>query len=126
MNSDWLQATTAGNVERVHVLLDAGADIDALDNHGQTALMNASHRGDAALVEALVKRGANLNHTAKYKLTALMLAVIANHAEVVRTLVAAGADREIKGSKGTFARTPLQYAEDHGQLQLVSLLRHGT
>ena len=125
MNKDWLDATTTGNVQRVRSLLDAGAEIDALDKHGQTALMNAAHRGDVAMVQALVDRGANLDHTAKYHLTALMLAVIGNHAEVVRILVTAGADRNISGRKGSFARTPLQYAEEHGQAQLVTLLRDG-
>jgi len=126
VNRDWLEATSAGDVGRVLALLDAGADIDALDKHGQTALMNAAHRGDAALVQALAARGANLDHTAKYRLTALMLAVIACRPEVVRILVAAGADRQIRGSNGQFARTPLQYAEEHGMSELVALLRNGT
>ena len=87
--------------------------------------MNAAHRGDTELVRALVQLGANLNHTAKYRLTALMLAVISDHADVVRLLVAAGADRNIKGSKGTLACTPLEYAEAYGKLELASLLRNG-
>jgi ankyrin repeat protein len=125
VDKDWLDATTAGDVERVYALLNAGADVDALDRYGQTALMNAAQRGDAAMVRALASRGANLNHTAKYRLTALMLAVINDHADVVRALVAAGADREMKGNKGPFARTPLQYAEECGRSHLVSLLRDG-
>jgi ankyrin repeat protein len=125
LNKDWRDATNAGDVERVRALLDAGAEIDALDKHGQTALMNAAHRGETELVRALVQLGADLNHTAKYRVTALMLAVISDHADVVRLLVAAGADRNIKGSKGTFACTPLQYAEAYGKLELASLLRDG-
>ena len=124
MNSEWLDATAAGDIHRAGALLDAGANVDALDKHGQTALMNAAHRGDAAMVDLLVDRGANLNHTAKYRLTALMLSVINDHADVVRILVTAGADCEMKGSIGHFARTPLQYAEEHGQAHLVSILRH--
>ena len=77
------------------------------------------------MVDLLVTRGANLDHTAKYRLTALMLAVINDHVDVVRILVAAGANREMKGSAGAFACTPLQYAQTHGQTQLVSLLRDG-
>jgi hypothetical protein len=125
VNKEWLDATAAGDTHRVGALLDAGANIDALDNHSQTALMNAAHRGDAVLVRLLVARGANLNHTAKYRLTALMLAVINDRVDVVRTLVAAGADREIRGSRGFFARTPLEYAEEHGQTHLATILRDG-
>jgi len=126
LNRDWLEATSVGDVGRVLALLDAGADIDALDKHGQTALMNAAHRGDAALVQALVARGAKLDHTAKYRLTALMLAVIADHPDVLRILIAAGADRELRGSQGQFACTPLQHADEHGMSQLADLLRDGT
>lgn len=126
MNREWLDATAAGDTTRVRALLDAGTNIDALDKHGQTALMNAARRGDAELVRLLVDRGANLDHTAKYRLTALMLAVINDRADVVRILVAAGADREMKGSKGHFARTPLQYAEEHGRAHLADILRSGT
>lgn len=125
MRKDWREATNAGDLHRVCRLLDEGADIDALDEHGQTALMNAAHRGDAELVQILVQGGASLNRTAKYRLTALMLAVIGNHAEVVRLLVQAGADKEISG-QGPFGRTPLQYAEESGRPDLVALLRTGT
>lgn len=124
MNRQWLDATTAGDIGRVCALLDAGADIDTLDKHGQTALMNAAHRGDAALLQVLVDRGANLNHTAKYRLTALMLAVINDNTDVVRILVAAGADRDIQGTK-PFGCTPLAYAEEHGKEHLACLLRDG-
>lgn len=125
MNKQWLDSTTAGNIVQVSALLDAGTDIDALDKHGQTALMNAAHRGDAALVQLLVDRGASLNHTAKYRLTALMLAVVNDHTDVVRFLIAAGADRSIQGSIGHFACTPLEYAEEHGMAHLACLLRDG-
>ena len=126
MTGEWRSATSSGDVEKVQALLDAGADIDALDGHGQTALMNAAHRGDAGLVRLLVQRGAALNRTAKYRLTALMLAVIGNHADVVRLLVEAGADRTIKGSQGSFARSPLEYAQHSGQAEIAEILRNGS
>ena len=75
MKREWHEATNAGDLNRVCALLDEGADIDARDEHGQTALMNAAYRGDAELVQLLIGRGASLNCTAKYRLTALMLAV---------------------------------------------------
>ena len=126
MNKDWLEATRIGDCDRVRSLLDAGADIDSLDDHGQTALMNAAYRGDDSLVRVLVDHGANLDHTAKYRLTALMLAVINGHKETVRMLVEAGANTKLKGSTGHFERTPLEYATEFGNDDMVNILRKYT
>src|SRR5262249_3474435 len=43
----------------VTLLLDAGAQIDAVDNRGRTALMIAAELGRAAIVDALLARGAD-------------------------------------------------------------------
>lgn len=122
MDKAWRDATDAGDLNRVSALLDAGADVNALDEHGQTALMNAAVRGDADLARILVSRGAKLDHTAKYRLTALMLAVINNRPGVVRVLVEAGADPTLRGSHGGFARTPLEYAQAAGFGEIAAIL----
>jgi len=125
MKQDWLEATNAGDCDRVEVLLSQDYDIDARDRYGQTALMNAARRGDLGLVRLLIARGAALNHTAKYHLTALMLAVINSHPDIVRALVAAGADTRIEGSRASFARTPLAYALEQGREDIAAILRDG-
>jgi ankyrin repeat protein len=122
LTKDWLEATSIGDVARVQALLETGADIDALDTYGQTALMNAARRGDAALAKALTGRGADLNHRGKYGLTALMIAVIGNHSEVVRLLVEGGADTTIPGTHPGFARPPREYAEAAGHADIVRIL----
>jgi ankyrin repeat protein len=98
MNAAWERAVLAGDHETVRVLLQSGADVNARDRYGQTALMLAAHRGHAATVDLLIEHGADLDVTAKYSLSALMLAVIAGHTEIARKLVRAGADCTLRGS----------------------------
>jgi len=94
----WEDAVTRGDVATVWDLLRAGADVNARDRHGQTALMLAAHRGYREVVETLVEGGADLNVTAKFNLSALMLAITAGHVDVARVLARAGADLRVRGS----------------------------
>ena len=125
MKPDWADALRRGNAETLGRLLDAGADVNALDQHGQTSLMLAARDGQVNLVRLLVDRGAALDHSAKYRLTALMLAVIGGHREVVRLLVAAGADTALRGAgaPGFHGRTALDLAAAAGRHDLEELLR---
>jgi ankyrin repeat protein len=123
----WRAALLAGDVEALAVQLEAGADIDALDRHGQTGLMLASSWGHATTVRWLVEHDAALDHTAKYRLSALMLAVINGHTETVRILVDAGADRVLRGSgaPGFAGLTAYDLALARGEATMVSLLGEG-
>jgi ankyrin repeat protein len=98
MNPAWEDAAKSGDAEVARALLQSGADINAKDRYGQTALMLAAHHGHEALVEALIGHGADLNVAAKFRLSALMLAVVAGHAGTARRLARAGADRSLQGS----------------------------
>lgn len=116
----------SGDVNRVRKELDEGANINALDEHGQTALMNAVYWGNHEIAKFLIERGAELNHTAKLRLTALYLAVIGNRPVLVQVLVDAGADTKLKGSAGEFSCTPLEYAQLKGNESIVQILRKAT
>ena len=48
-----------GNTECVKLLLDAGADVNAMDNMEQTPLHNAAKRGHAKVYALLISRGAD-------------------------------------------------------------------
>jgi ankyrin repeat protein len=98
MDAAWEAAVTQGDVEAVRALLGSGADVNARDRYGQTALMLAAHHGHRGIVETLVGAGADLNVTAKYNLSALMLALVAGHIAIARFLARGGADLRIRGS----------------------------
>lgn len=105
-------------------LADAGADLDAKDRYGQTALMLAARHGRTAMVQLLLERGAARDVTAKYGLSALMLAVVNRHIEVVRALVDAGADLSKRGSgaPGFFGKTALDLARGQGDETMAALI----
>ena len=128
MKADWKAATRQGNLAQIHLLLDQDADINSKDEHGQTALMQASLWGQTSVVALLAERGADLNGTAKFNLSALMLAVINRRIAIVQTLLTAGADLNIQGSKGApgfYGKTALDLARETQLPGIIKVLEDG-
>ena len=106
-------------------LIEAGANIDAKDQHGQTGLMVSARDGRVETVRCLLAHGADLDHTAKFHLSALMLAVINSRTEIVLALVNAGADRSLRGSgaPGFHDKTALDLAAGPCRSELLPALQ---
>ena len=124
MRVEWERAARAGDLTTLLRMIDEGADIDAKDSHGQTALMLVSMLGHHDAARQLVSRGAGLDHTAKFRLSALMLAVVNNHADIVELLVSAGANRALCGSgaPGFHDKTALDLARGRESAEMVAIL----
>ena len=60
-----LRAAEGGNIEEISLLLERGANIDAADGDGWTALMLAAKSGHTGAVRLLLERGANIHATNK-------------------------------------------------------------
>jgi uncharacterized protein len=125
MDAVWEDAIKCGDVGIVLDLLGRGANVDARDRYGQTALMLAAHAGRRELVATLIAHRANLNITAKFGLSALMLALVAGHAEVARLLAKAGADLSLRGAgaPGFAGKTAYDLAVERGLLELSAELK---
>lgn len=125
LKQEWEEAGHIGDVDTIRRLIQEGADINARDRYGQTALMNAAKYARLSLARFLVDEGAELDHTAKYHLTAHMLAVVNGHVDIVRMLVAAGANLEIQGSgaSGFHGKTAADLATLQNRQDLVNVLR---
>ena len=59
-NRDLLDAIAGGGLQDVQRAVEAGADVNARDRHGQTALMHAVRRADSEIVQYLVEHGADV------------------------------------------------------------------
>jgi ankyrin repeat protein len=64
-----------GDHEAVRVLLEQGADVNARNDVGDTALMQAVLNADADMVRQLLQRGAAVNARGVYEITALLRGV---------------------------------------------------
>ncbi len=116
-------AAAAGKRAEIERLLKSGADVNAQQADGATALQWAAYRGDAALAELLLKAGARPDLANHNGATPLWLAATRGDAAVVRVLLKGGADANEKLPLG---RRPLMLAARSGNVDAVrALLEHG-
>ena len=108
-----LQAALTGNDTSVHLLIQAGADVNIPHKDGDTALLTAVAVGDESSVNLLIKAGADVNSALHHGDSPLYMAVRTHNDKCVKMLVEAGADvniqRKIDGS------TALMRAAETGQ-----------
>jgi ankyrin repeat protein len=118
-----LDAVKAGDVRGAHALLTRGADANAADGDGATALHWAVENDDAELAAALLKAGARARTENRHGIAPLHLAAANGNAAIVRQLIAAGAD--VNGATPG-GETPLMMAARTGDAEtLRALLSHG-
>ena len=101
-------------------LVAAGADVEAADENGNTALALEAMQGNAACVSTLLAAGADVDAANKDSKTALMWAAMTGHKACVSLLLAAGADVEAANRDGG---TALMLAARYGQAACVALLQ---
>ena len=103
----------------VRLLLDAGANKDASNEEGITALMYAASKGHSAVVEVLLAAKANKEAVDKKDNTALLIAVCTGQPATVEVLLKAGANKRARMSQ---ERTALIIAALIGNKAVVELL----
>ena len=107
-----------GRIEMVEFLVAAGANVDAREPDGTTALIHASFSGRLELVKVLLAAGANPNRNNRQGRTALINACLKKRLQVVRALLAAGADADVRCNGGP----ALIIASGGGHLKIVRAL----
>jgi uncharacterized protein len=113
-------AAMARDREAVKTLLKNGADVNAAQGDGMTALHWAARNGDTELTQMLLFAGANVKATTRLGgYTALMMAADQGHASVIAALLSGGSDAKAANALGT---TALMLAAQSGNAQAVTTL----
>ena len=119
LNQELINSVRERNLNKVEDLIDKGADINAMDNNGNTGLILVSWLGYKEIVELLINKGANINIKNNDGWTALILASWNNHKEIVELLIKNGAD---VNAKDVCNDTALMFASKEGHKEIVELL----
>ena len=106
-----------------NALLDRGADVNAVEGDGATALHWAAQLDDVAAVESLLQAGAAVDAANRFNVRPLDLAANNGNKDIVERLLAGGADANARSREG---QTPLMSAALNGRTEAVTaLLAHG-
>ncbi|MDZ7755652.1 ankyrin repeat domain-containing protein [Rhodohalobacter sp.] len=114
-----LEAIQNIDIVSLNVLLAEGADINTVDEKGNTALMLASKIGNPRMVKIILAHSPNLNQQNNMGYTALMVASEQGQVHIIEQLLKQGADTSLKNMDG---RTAAELAIRNGQPNAADLL----
>jgi uncharacterized protein len=111
-----------GRAELVRRLLDAGADVHALEPRmGATALHKSAQSGDVGIIALLLDRGAFIDQQSPVLgNTPLMDAILYKREAAVGLLLERGARTNIRNH---WQQSPLEVAEADGLFEIVAMIR---
>lgn len=92
LNEQFLQAAVKGNIDQVAQLLEKGADVNAKNRYGETALTGAAAHGKYDTCQLLITHGASVNEKSRDGRTALINAATGGFKEICALLIKSGAD----------------------------------
>jgi len=117
-------AASAGGLEQVRELIDAGADVNVAQTDGSTALLWAAYQSYPEMVATLVAAGADPNDANDFGVTPLLQASRNGDTPVIKALLDGGADVKLTHASG---ETALMAASRAGSVEAVALLlEHGS
>lgn len=116
-------AVTESQVKGIELFIEHGADIEALDNNQETALLLAAARDYAPIVERLLAAGASPDAIYASGLPVSSLTAARGFGRTLKLLIDAGAAIDVANSRG---KLPLHYAVAANHIDTVRiLLTHG-
>jgi len=119
MDQQIIEAAASKDTALIIRLIEAGANIDAQDSKGRTAVMIATYNHDVASAKALIESGANVNLQDDMKNSPFLYAGAEGYLEILKLTIQAGADPTITNRFGGTALIP---ASEHGYVDVVKEL----
>lgn len=117
-----LVAAIKGDTERISQLISQGADVNATDYAGWSALHEACNRGFYEVSKLLIEAGADVNAKGLDNDTPLHDACINNHFKLVRLLLRCGAGVDVVNRRG---KTPRDVCRSPGIIALIETAASG-
>ena len=116
-----IMAAYLGHAEITRLLLEAGADVTAVDpGMKATALHAAAYAGRTEPAKLLIEYGIDVDAQGPYNgYTALHDAIWQNNVDTARAIVEAGADLTLRNHEG---QTPLEMAKARGRKQIIAII----
>ena len=114
-----VESVINNSVANTALLLERGADPNAVSSIGNSALMYAVEKGNMEIIKMLVEYGADVDATGFNKETPLFIAILNNDFQSAKYLLEQGADPNVKDA---FGITALIYAAATNQYQSADLL----
>ena len=100
VNNKLFEEVKNGDLFNVSALIEIGADVNALDEYGQTPLMKAILEKQTAISFFLIENGADLDIQDIFKNTALSYTALGAQETVFKALLEAGASVHFKDERG--------------------------
>lgn len=119
MNNSFDKHLFSNDIKIVQEAISEGASINAHDDYGRTALINAALDNNLEVAKALIDSRACLNSVDDDGYTALISAGLNNSFEVAKLLIEAGADLNSQNESGY---TALMLAACNGAIETAKLL----
>lgn len=121
--TELMMAALEADIPNARQLIDAGVDVNEVDDSKSTPLMWAVHSGDVNIVTFLISRGADVHAKAFQGATALINAIAGKQEAIAIVLIEAGAD---PNGRGNSSRNFLEAAAESGMADVVeALIRNG-
>ncbi len=114
-----IDAVKSGNASAVRTLIGQGADVNAAESDGATALYWAAQRGNLEIANLLLAAGAKADAATRYRITPLAIAASNGDAAMIERLLDAGADPNGTSREG---QTALMSAARNGRPEALKVL----